>query len=106
MREDIRLVYVTTGSEDEAATIARKGVDERLAACANIIGGIRSIYRWKGKIEDDKEILLIAKTPAGGQNRLVRRIHELHSYEVPDIISLPIVTGHEPYLEWVGANVA
>ena len=99
-----RVVFVTAASEDEAATIGRTLVEERLVACANILPGIRSIYRWQGKIEDEPEVMLIFKTTEARIPALIRRVRELHSYDVPEIIALPILQGHEPYLDWVREN--
>ncbi|NOZ22715.1 MAG: divalent-cation tolerance protein CutA [Planctomycetes bacterium] len=94
-------VFVTAPSSEEAAKIARAVVDERLAACGNITQSIRSIYRWEGKVCDDEEVLLIMKTRRDLFDRLAARVKELHSYEVPEIIALPIVAGSEPYLKWI-----
>jgi len=95
------IVYVTAPSEDEGARIAKILVEERLAACVNIIKEIRSIYRWEGKIEDDREVLLIIKTRRGLFSNLSKRVNELHSYSVPEIIALPIVEGSKDYIRWL-----
>lgn len=95
------IIYVTAPSEAEGARIARVLVDERLAACVNIIKDIRSIYRWEGKIEDDKEVLLIVKTRRELFENLSKRVKELHSYSVPEIIALPIVEGSNDYIRWL-----
>ena len=95
------VVMVTCGSEEEALTIARTLVEERLAACANLAAPIRSIYRWEGKICDEKEWLLIIKTQRQKFKGLEERVKGLHSYAVPEIISLPIVKGSAPYLRWL-----
>lgn len=98
------VVLITAPSEDEAARIGSALVTEGLAACANIIRGVRSIYRWKGAICDDSECLLIIKTVSDNFEGLERRVRELHPYEVPEIISLPIIKGSKPYLDWVEEN--
>jgi periplasmic divalent cation tolerance protein len=98
---EIVTVLVTVGSEEEAVRIARTIVEERLAACANLVPGIRSIYRWKGKIWDTEERLLIIKTRATLFASLQTRIRQLHSYEVPEIVALPITAGLAEYLDWV-----
>jgi len=98
------IVFITAPSEDEAASIGRVLVDENLAACANIVKGIRSIYRWKGEVCDDSECLMIVKTVSENFETLERRVKELHPYDVPEIIALPIVKGYEPYLKWVEEN--
>lgn len=87
--------------EDEAARIGRALVEENLAACANIVGPVRSIYRWRGAIEDAREFLLIIKTQARLFDRLALRVKELHSYQVPEIIALPLTAGWKPYLDWI-----
>jgi len=98
------VVFVTTQSAAEAASIARTLVEERLAACGSLIGGVRSIYRWDGKIEDTSEALLILKTRRALFDRLRDRVAELHTYDVPEIIAVPIEAGYGPYLEWLIAS--
>ncbi len=98
---EISIVFVTAGSEDEAATIGQTLVEERLAACANIVPRIRSIYRWKGQIYDEQEFLIIIKTKTSQFEMLQDRVKKLHSYEVPEIISFPVSRGLPQYLEWV-----
>jgi periplasmic divalent cation tolerance protein len=100
-----RMVLVTTGSEDEAVKIARALVDERLAACINIVPGMRSIYRWQGAVKDDSEVLMMIKTGAAAIDELEARVRELHRYEFPEIISLPLDKGNEPYLDWLGESL-
>ena len=96
-----RVVLMTAGSAEEAERLAQALVGERLAACVNIVGPIRSIYRWKGQVSDDAEHLLIAKTKAELLPRLAQRVRELHSYEVPEVLALPLVYGWPPYLAWL-----
>ena len=98
------VVFVTCGSEDEALKIARALVEERLAACANMISPLRSIYRWEGKIWDEKEWLLIIKTQRSKFEDLAKRVKALHSYSVPEIIALPIAEGSPAYLNWIEEN--
>ncbi len=98
---DAMVVLVTCGSEDEALKIARALVDERLAACANLVSPIRSIYRWEGKICDEREWLLIIKTQRGKYQKLDERVRSLHSYSVPEIIAIPITEGSSSYLRWI-----
>lgn len=95
------VVYVTAPNEDEAAAIAKTLVGERLAACVNIVRPIRSVYMWQGKIEDDTEVLMIMKTQASLFERLCRKVKELHSYSVPEVIALPVVSGSDDYLAWL-----
>ena len=98
------VVLVMAGGEDEAATIARTLIDERLAACANIIGPVRSIYRWRDKVEDAREYLIMIKTRTNLYSRLERRVRDLHSYEVPEVITLTIARGAHRYLQWIADN--
>jgi len=95
------VVLVTCGSEEEALKIARALVEEGLAACANLVSPVRSIYRWEGKICDDREWLLIIKTQLERFTPLEEKVKSLHSYSIPEIISLPILEGSSSYLEWV-----
>jgi periplasmic divalent cation tolerance protein len=94
------------GSEEEAAKIARALVEERLAACANIIGPVRSIYRWRGAIEDEREYLIMVKTRARLYPVLERRVKELHSYEVPEIVAIALAAGSRRYVEWIFESTA
>lgn len=98
---DIRVVFVMAGAAPEAAAIARTLVEENLAACVNTVGQVRSIYRWRGAIEQAEEHLLIIKTRQRLYSQLERRVRELHSYEVPEIIALAPTGGLRPYLEWI-----
>ena len=100
MEEKI-LVMMTTDSEEQAETIAKTLLEERLIACANLIGGIRSLYRWEGQVCDDREILLFCKTRQSLFSRLSETVKSIHPYDVPEIIALPLVDGWQPYLEWV-----
>ena len=95
------VVLVTCGSEEEATKIANSLIEERLAACVNIISPGRSIYRWEGKIWDEKEWLLIIKTQKKRFEELEKKVKSLHSYSVPEIIALPIVKGSASYLKWL-----
>ena len=97
-------VFVTASSLDEASRIARTMVEERLAACGNIIPQLRSIYRWQDEIHDEPEVLLVLKTSSALFESLRSRVLELHSYDVPEIIALPVEAGHEPYLDWIVEN--
>lgn len=95
------IVLVTCGSEEEALKIARSLVEGRLAACVNLVSPVRSIYRWEGKICDEREWLLIIKTEQGRFEELEKEVKSLHSYSVPEIICLPIATGASSYLDWL-----
>jgi periplasmic divalent cation tolerance protein len=98
---DPMVVLVTCGSEEEATKIANLLTEERLAACVNIISPVRSIYRWEGKIWDEKEWMLIIKTRKKRFEDLEKKVKSLHSYSVPEIIVLPIVKGSASYLKWL-----
>jgi periplasmic divalent cation tolerance protein len=95
------VVLVTAGSAHNAETIARALVDERLAACVNIVAGVRSIYRWQGRVADDCEWLLVIKSERGLFAAVDERVRALHTYEVAEVIALEIVEGSKPYLEWM-----
>ncbi|MBU3967687.1 MAG: divalent-cation tolerance protein CutA [Euryarchaeota archaeon] len=98
------IVYITAGSMDEAKSIGRVLVEERLAACVNIFP-ITSIYRWKDNIEDAGEFVMLVKTVAGKVKDIEKRVKQLHSYEVPCIISFKLDSGSEDYLKWIGESV-
>lgn len=97
-------VYVTASDRDEAVRIGRALVEERLAACANVIDGARSLYRWEGEVRDDSEAVLILKTRAELMDALASRVREMHSYDVPCIVSWPILDGNAEYLSWLAAE--
>lgn len=101
---EISIVFVTAGSEEEAVKIGRSLVEEKFAACANIVPGIRSIYRWKGETCDEQEVLIILKTRSLLFPALQSRVKQLHSYEVPEIIAFPLAQGLPEYLDWVIAG--
>jgi len=98
------VVLITVPSEEDAANIGYTLVAEKLAACVNIVEGIRSIYAWQGEVHDEPECLLVVKTVAENFDALAERVKELHSYEVPEIIALPILKGSTEYLDWVWEN--
>ena len=100
-----RIVLVTCASIVEARRIGRSVVEKKLAACANILAGVESIYRWKGKVEREREVLVVMKTTAARVRELEREVKRRHSYEVPEFVVLPIVAGSQEYLEWVGKSV-
>jgi periplasmic divalent cation tolerance protein len=94
------LIYITAEDEDEARQIGKTLVKERLAACVNI-HPVKSVFRWQGKIEEEEEVAMLVKTKAELADRVIKRVKELHSYEVPDIISIPIDKGYPDYLKWI-----
>lgn len=95
------VVLVTAGTADEAGRIARALVEERLAACANIVPQIRSLFHWEGKLCDAAESLIVFKARATDVDAIVRRVQALHSYTVPEVIALPVLTGSQAYLAWL-----
>jgi periplasmic divalent cation tolerance protein len=99
------VILSTCAAEDEAERIARLLVEERLAACVNVLPRVRSFYRWKGAVEAGEEFLLVIKSSRDLFDRLRGVLEQAHSYEVPESIALPIVDGAENYLNWLGANL-
>ncbi len=99
------VVLVTCGSNEEAERIARALVEARLAACVNILGPVRSIYRWEGKLNDDQEVLLLIKTSRSLFDPVRHAVEKAHSYEVPEVICLPIIDGAPNYLDWLADSV-
>lgn len=95
------VVLVTVGSEQEAETIATTLLEERLAACVNVTSPIRSLYRWEGRIADDREWQMVIKTQARLFEALAARVRALHSYDVPEIIALPVLAGTTDYVDWI-----
>lgn len=100
------VVFITAPNEDEAAGIAKALVKSKLAACVNIIKSVRSIYNWRGNLEDDSEVLMIVKTQEKLFSALSDKTKELHSYDVPEIIAIPIAGGSEDYLKWLRESTA
>jgi periplasmic divalent cation tolerance protein len=99
-------VYITAPSSELGEIIGRTLVEERLAACINIVAGMRSIYRWEGKVEAANEVVLIAKSRATHFKKIEKRVKELHPYDCPCIVAWPIVAGHQPYLDWLARETA
>jgi len=103
---DVRVVLVTAPPGDPAVAMARLLVDERLAACVNVVPGVRSIYRWQGQVCDDREDLLVIKTASDRLDALVARVREIHPYAVPEVLALAVDAGAAGYLEWVLAEAS
>jgi periplasmic divalent cation tolerance protein len=101
----VNFIYMTAGSRDEAGTIGKELVVSRLAACVNIIDNMNSIYMWQGKVQDDAEIVLIAKTTEDRVPALIEKVKSLHSYECPCIVSIPVSGGNQAFLDWIAGEV-
>ena len=101
----IRIVYMTAGNMDEASRIAKALVQRRLAACVNIIDGMRSVYEWEGTIQEEDEVVMIAKTHADCLPELKEVVKSIHSYDCPCIVELPVSGGNNAFLDWVKAQV-
>ncbi|MGD9316351.1 MAG: divalent-cation tolerance protein CutA [Anaerolineae bacterium] len=99
------VVLMTAGSQEEAERIAHALVAEMLVACVNVIPAVTSVYRWEGQVQSDQEWLLVAKSRRDVLNDLVRRVQALHSYDVPEVIALPLVGGSDAYLRWIDRQV-
>ena len=97
----INLIYITAGNMDEARAIGRALVSDRLAACVNIIDNMNSMYWWQGEIQDDREVIIIAKTNESLVPEVIEKAKSMHSYDCPCVVSLPIVNGNKEFLEWV-----
>ena len=100
------VVFVTAGSQEEAQSIADTLLERRKAACVNIVPKVDSHFRWEGKLETEQEVLLIIKTRASLVDELVDLVKSIHSYDVPEVIALPVIGGNQDYLEWVDEEVA
>jgi periplasmic divalent cation tolerance protein len=105
VNDPVLLCYCSCPDAGSAQAIAEALVDERLAACVQSLPGMRSTYRWRGAVTTDVEVLLLIKTTAGALDALTRRVLDLHPYEVPEVIAVPVEHGHAAYLDWVRANV-
>jgi periplasmic divalent cation tolerance protein len=98
---EVRVVLVTAPDAETAGRLARALVEERLAACVNLVPGVRSVYRWEGRVTEDEELLLVIKTRADRTRTLAARVRDLHPYAVPEVLELAAVGGSDAYLEWV-----
>ncbi len=102
---NVRFVYVTVGNKDEAATIAKALITSGLAACVNILDNMQAFYMWEGKLQDDAEVVMIAKTTEARIPELVEKVRSLHSDDCPCVLALPVVGGHQPFLDWIAQEV-
>ena len=101
----INFIYMTFGSKDEARKIGKELVTTKLAACVNILDNMNSFYMWQGEIQDDSEVVMIAKTTESRLPDLVNKVKTMHSYDCPCIVSLPIKDGYQPFLSWIAEEV-
>jgi periplasmic divalent cation tolerance protein len=97
----VRVVLVTVPDVETGIGLARAVIDSSLAACGNVIPGLTSVYRWKGRVAEDTEAMVLFKTSAALVPALEKKVLELHPYEVPEFLAMPVAAGHLPYLEWV-----
>jgi periplasmic divalent cation tolerance protein len=101
---EVVALLMTAPDEETGRRIARALVEERLAACVNVLPGVHSIYRWKGAVEESDEVMLVAKTRAERAAALAARVRALHPYELPEVVALPVTDGSRAYLRWVVAE--
>jgi len=99
------VIFITTGTDEEAQEVAKALLNNRLAACVNIVPKINSLFWWHSKLDSAQESLLIVKSKTSLVNEIVRLVKEVHSYETPEIIALPIIGGNPDYLDWIGKEV-
>jgi periplasmic divalent cation tolerance protein len=100
---DMLLVLTTFAAEDDAARVVRALIEERLVACGNLLPGARSLYRWKGAVADEREVVVLMKTRKQDWTALLSRLHQLHPYETPECIAVPVSAGAPAYLAWLEA---
>ena len=103
--EENVVILITAGTDEEARKVAEVLLNHRKAACVNIVAGVSSFFWWQDKLDSAQESLLIVKTKASLVNEIVSLVREVHSYDVPEVIALPIVGGNQDYLEWIGKEV-
>ncbi len=103
---DVAVVMTTLASEDEAVTLVRALLDRRLVACGTILPAARSLYRWEGKVSDEREVVVLLKTRASRVESLEVAFGELHPYKVPELLALPVAAGMERYLGWIGSETS
>lgn len=99
------VLFITTANADEAQRISKALLNQRKAACVNIVPGVSSLFWWQGKLDSAEESLLVVKTKTSQLNEIVELVKELHSYDVPEIVALPIVDGNQDYLDWLDKEV-
>jgi periplasmic divalent cation tolerance protein len=102
----IELVYITAGDKDEAKLIGKALMESRLAACVNIIDHMNSLYYWEGELQDDQEVILIAKTTSDKVHAVTEKVKSIHSYDCPCVLSLPVTNGNDGFTKWIEEQVA
>ena len=100
------VVLSNCGSEEEAIRVGRAIVEARLAACVNVLPGVKSIYHWKGEVQEDSEWMLVIKTTRSLFEPLSAQLQKIHSYEIPEVLALPVVDGSEDYLAWIDREIS
>jgi periplasmic divalent cation tolerance protein len=100
---EMLMVFTTFANADDAARVARTLVEERLIACGNVLPGVRSLYRWEGKVADQPEVMMLMKTRKQDWTALISRLHELHPYDTPECIAIRIAAGAPKYMAWLEA---
>jgi periplasmic divalent cation tolerance protein len=103
---DALIVFTTFASEEDAARVVRSLLDERLIACGNLVPGVRSLYRWKDGVADEREVMAILKTRKQDWTALLSRLHELHPYETPECVAVRIAAGAPKYMAWLDESLA
>ena len=103
---EMLIVFTTFANQDDAARVTRVLIEERLIACANLLPGARSLYRWQGKIEDQPEVVALMKTRKQDWTALLSRLHELHPYETPECVAVRVAAGAPKYMEWLESVLA
>ena len=101
----VRLIYMTAGSKEEARNVGEALVESKLAACVNIIDGMNSMYMWDGELQDDREVVLIAKTTVNRVEDLIDKVKSVHSYDCPCILSIPVEAGNPDFMNWISGEV-
>ena len=102
---NVNFIYMTAGSKDEARKIGSELVNSKLAACVNILENMSSIYMWQGEVQNDREVVMIAKTTEACVPQLIEKVKSLHSYDCPCIVSLPVSGGNPAFLDWINEEV-
>jgi periplasmic divalent cation tolerance protein len=101
----LAVILITCANKKEARKIARELIRAKLAACVNIVDKVESVFRWQGRVERAREVLLVVKSSKPKLSALIKAVRKIHSYQVPEIIALPIIAGYRPYLEWIDESL-